>query len=56
MKWDLSPEILTYYHHLIDVADRHRALQEAYRVLVPGGLLFAAAISAHILGIARRGD
>jgi ubiquinone/menaquinone biosynthesis C-methylase UbiE len=32
-------------YHLIDVADRRRALQEAYRVLVPGGLLFAAAIS-----------
>jgi ubiquinone/menaquinone biosynthesis C-methylase UbiE len=32
-------------YHLIDAADRRQALQEAYRVLVPGGLLFAAAIS-----------
>jgi SAM-dependent methyltransferase len=32
-------------YHLIDAADRRKALQEAYRVLVPGGLLFAAAIS-----------
>jgi ubiquinone/menaquinone biosynthesis C-methylase UbiE len=32
-------------YHLIDAEDRQRALREAYRVLVPGGLLFAAAIS-----------
>jgi ubiquinone/menaquinone biosynthesis C-methylase UbiE len=32
-------------YHLIEAADRRKALQEAYRVLVPGGLLFAAAIS-----------
>ena len=32
-------------YHLIDSEDRRCALREAYRVLVPGGLLFAAAIS-----------
>jgi ubiquinone/menaquinone biosynthesis C-methylase UbiE len=32
-------------YHLIDAEDRRQALREAYRVLVPGGLLFAAAIS-----------
>jgi ubiquinone/menaquinone biosynthesis C-methylase UbiE len=32
-------------YHLIDAGDRRRALQEAFRVLVPGGQLFAAAIS-----------
>jgi ubiquinone/menaquinone biosynthesis C-methylase UbiE len=32
-------------YHLIDAADRQKALREEYRVLVPGGLLFAAAIS-----------
>jgi ubiquinone/menaquinone biosynthesis C-methylase UbiE len=32
-------------YHLIDAGDRRSALQEAFRVLVPGGLLFAAAIS-----------
>jgi SAM-dependent methyltransferase len=32
-------------YHLIDAADRARALAEAYRVLRPGGVLLAAAIS-----------
>jgi len=32
-------------YHLIEAADRRRALTEAYRVLAPGGVLFAAAIS-----------
>jgi ubiquinone/menaquinone biosynthesis C-methylase UbiE len=32
-------------YHLVHADDRRRALQEAFRVLVPGGLLFAAAIS-----------
>jgi ubiquinone/menaquinone biosynthesis C-methylase UbiE len=32
-------------YHLIDPGERMRALKEAYRVLVPGGVLFAAAIS-----------
>ena len=32
-------------YHIIDPRERLRALREAYRVLVPGGLLFAAAIS-----------
>lgn len=32
-------------YHLIKKEDRHKALQEAYRVLKPGGILFAAAIS-----------
>jgi ubiquinone/menaquinone biosynthesis C-methylase UbiE len=32
-------------YHLTDVSDRHRALQESARVLAPGGVLFAAAIS-----------
>jgi ubiquinone/menaquinone biosynthesis C-methylase UbiE len=32
-------------YHLVDAADRQKALREAYRVLVPGGLVFAAAIS-----------
>jgi len=32
-------------YHLIDAEDRRHALREAYRVLAPGGLLFAAAIS-----------
>jgi SAM-dependent methyltransferase len=32
-------------YHLIDAADRRKALREAFRVLVPGGFLFAAAIS-----------
>lgn len=33
-------------YHLIDAEDRRQALREAYRVLAPGGLLFAAAISS----------
>ncbi len=32
-------------YHLIDAGERLRALREAYRVLAPGGVLFAAAIS-----------
>lgn len=32
-------------YHLIEEEDRHKALQEAYRVLKPGGILFAAAIT-----------
>jgi SAM-dependent methyltransferase len=32
-------------YHLTDAAERLRALREAYRVLRPGGVLFAAAIS-----------
>lgn len=32
-------------YHLIEASERQRALREAHRVLVPGGLLFAAAIS-----------
>jgi len=32
-------------YHLIDAAERLRALKEAHRVLHPGGLLFAAGIS-----------
>src|SRR5215472_1771918 len=32
-------------YHLIDAADRQRALREAHRVMAPGGVLFAAAIS-----------
>jgi ubiquinone/menaquinone biosynthesis C-methylase UbiE len=32
-------------YHLVDAADRARALAEASRVLAPGGLLFAAAIT-----------
>jgi ubiquinone/menaquinone biosynthesis C-methylase UbiE len=32
-------------YHLTDQGERLRALQEAYRVLRPGGMLFAAAIS-----------
>jgi ubiquinone/menaquinone biosynthesis C-methylase UbiE len=43
-------------YHLIDRIDRLRALREAYRVLLPGGFLFAAGISrfASVLdGLAR---
>lgn len=32
-------------YHLVNPADRARALAEAYRVLCPGGILFAAALS-----------
>jgi ubiquinone/menaquinone biosynthesis C-methylase UbiE len=32
-------------YHLVEQSDRKRALSEAYRVLKPGGYLFAAAIS-----------
>src|SRR5258708_2590695 len=32
-------------YHLTEVADRQSALKEAYRVLKPGGIFFAAAIS-----------
>ena len=32
-------------YHIVDAGERLRALNEAYRVLAPGGLLFAAAIS-----------
>jgi ubiquinone/menaquinone biosynthesis C-methylase UbiE len=32
-------------YHLIKKEDRHKALQEAYRVLKPGGILFAAGIT-----------
>jgi ubiquinone/menaquinone biosynthesis C-methylase UbiE len=34
-------------YHLTDAAERLRALREAYRVLRPGGVLFAAAISRY---------
>ncbi|RKN03154.1 class I SAM-dependent methyltransferase [Streptomyces radicis] len=34
-------------YHLIDAADRRRALREAYRVLRPGGLLAAAGINRY---------
>jgi ubiquinone/menaquinone biosynthesis C-methylase UbiE len=43
-------------YHLTDAAERLRALREAYRVLRPGGVLFAAAISRYasaLDGIAR---
>jgi SAM-dependent methyltransferase len=33
------------FYHLCDPADRRRAVQEAARVLKPGGLLFAAGIN-----------
>jgi len=32
-------------YHLVEHSDRLRALREAYRILKPGGVLFAAAIS-----------
>lgn len=32
-------------YHLVDTADRHRALAEAHRVLRPGGLLAATAVT-----------
>ena len=34
-------------YHLTEAADRQRALQEAHRVLRPGGVMFAAAISRY---------
>lgn len=34
-------------YHLVEPADRHGALLEAHRILKPGGLLFAAAISRY---------
>lgn len=34
-------------YHLTEAADRHQALSEAHRVLAPGGLLAAAAISRY---------
>jgi ubiquinone/menaquinone biosynthesis C-methylase UbiE len=43
-------------YHLTDAAERLRALREAYRVLRPGGVLFAAAISRYasaLDGVAR---
>jgi len=43
-------------YHLTEVAERLRALQEVYRVLRPGGVMFAAAISRYgsaLDGIAR---
>ena len=32
-------------YHLIDKAERHEALREAFRILKPGGVVFAAAVS-----------
>jgi ubiquinone/menaquinone biosynthesis C-methylase UbiE len=32
-------------YHLTEAADRERALQEAFRILAPGGILFVAAIT-----------
>lgn len=43
-------------YHLTEAADRERALAEAWRVLRPGGVLFAAAISrwaSALFGLAR---
>jgi ubiquinone/menaquinone biosynthesis C-methylase UbiE len=43
-------------YHLTDTADRLRALREVYRVLQPGGVMFAAAISRYasaLDGVAR---
>jgi ubiquinone/menaquinone biosynthesis C-methylase UbiE len=34
-------------YHLVEKADRQVALKEAHRILKPGGLLFAAAISRY---------
>jgi SAM-dependent methyltransferase len=34
-------------YHLLDEADRHQAINEAYRVLKPGGMFFAAFITRY---------
>jgi ubiquinone/menaquinone biosynthesis C-methylase UbiE len=47
-KEDNSADIVLFFgplYHLIDEKDRLQALKEAYRVLKPGGFLFAAAIA-----------
>lgn len=43
-----SADVVLFFgplYHLIEAADRLKALQEAYRVLKPGGMLFAAGIA-----------
>lgn len=45
---DCSSDVVLFLgplYHLIEASDRMKALQEAFRVLKPGGMLFAAAIS-----------
>lgn len=39
--------VLGPLYHLLDAADRHRALAEAYRVVRPGGLVAAAGINRY---------